>query len=116
MTHFDLIDLNVVALEAIRALYKVPASNGPPSLGKFGDDLRGPRAGREKRRRMGIRVLYEELGKFYEPPKDGLTWTCPKLLSQGKLGCNHSTPYIPLTCTPLVLRDLDPNPHAISSA
>ena len=123
MTHFNLIDLNVVALKAIEALYQVPASNRH-SLGKFGKDLRGQGkkkslyAEREKRRRKGIRVLYEELGKFYEPPKDGLSWKCPKLLSKGKLGCDHSTLYIPLTRTPLVLHDLEslPKPPAISSA
>ena len=115
--------MNVVALEAIEALYRVPASNGF-SLGKFSDDLRGQGkkktlyAERERRRRKGIRTLYEELSKFYEPSKNGLTWTCPKLLSKGKLDYDHSKPYIPLTRTLLVLRDVEslPKPTAISSA
>ena len=122
MTHFDLIYLNVVALQAIEALYQVPAS-GRSSLGKFGRGKKGQErkslyAERERRRREGIRLLYEELEKIYGPPKDGLNWTCPKLLSKGKLGCDPSTPYIPLTHTPLVLRDLEslPKPSAIPSA
>ena len=119
MTHFDLIDLNVVALEA---LYQVSASDRP-SLRKSGGGQKGKGkrdlfAERERRRRKGIRELYAELGSFYGPPEGGPKWKCPKLLSRGKLGCDHSTPYIPLTRTPLVLQDIGslPKPPATSSA
>ena len=95
MTHFGLIDWNVVALETVQALYPVPASD-EPSLGTCsGPQRKGkkrtPDAERESIRRKDIRELYEELSKFYELPAKATTWKCPGLLAKGKLGCDHST-------------------------
>ena len=96
MTHFDPIDWNVVALGAIEMLYPAPASN-EPSLIKCDDGQkvwgeRNTEAERENRRRKGIRALNEEISKFYELPEGQLTWKCPRLLSEGEHGSDHSTP------------------------
>lgn len=96
MAHFDLIDWNTVALVAIKMLYPVPASN-EHSLSKRDDGQKGQNernieAVRESRRRNGIRVLNEEISKFYELPEGELAWACPKLLSRGEYGSDHSTP------------------------
>ena len=123
MTHFDLIDRNVAALEVVKTLRQAQLS-GRSSFGEFGDDRegegkkRGKDAERERKRRASQRELYEELGRFYELTGTALTWRCPKLLAKGKLCCDHSTPYIPLTRTSLVLEDVESlqKPPATSSA
>lgn len=77
-------------------MHPVPVRD-KPSLGKCGSQPRKGKkrtldAERESVRRKEIRGLYEELSKFYELPKEGTTWKCPRLLSLGKLGCDHLTP------------------------
>ena len=95
MTHFDLIDCNVASLEIIEAFHPKPASDKPSLGGCFGPAKKGKKRGydaeRESARRKGIRELCKELSRFYEPPAENVTWRCPKLLTNSKLGCDHST-------------------------
>ena len=95
MTHFNLIDWNLVALETIQTLHLVPVSD-KPSLDTRGDSQKKGKkrnlgAERESTRRKSLRELYEELSRFYELPAKGASWKCPRLLANGKLGYDHST-------------------------
>ena len=97
MTHFGLIDWNAVALEAVKELRPVPVSDKPTLAGGYGpqkeekDKKKSPKAVREDTRRNGIKELYAELSRYYEPPEGTKKWGRPKLRSQSKPGYDHST-------------------------
>ena len=87
---FGLIDWNAVALEAIQVLRPTPVYPLPKlkrgTLHGRAPKVRNKAATAEAKRREGIRVLNEELSRYYELPDDRTEWECPELLMTGKRG------------------------------
>lgn len=99
MVHFDLIEWDAVALEAVKT-NRLPVYAGPRLIkgtgkrtaeGKTAPDL-------EYEKRKGTRDSNEELSRYYELAPKQAAWGCPALLSRGKHDCDHSASSILLTC------------------
>lgn len=89
MAHLDLIDWNVVALEAIQRREPVHSAR-KLAKGAGRRTTEGKEASdAEYRRRTGIRQLNEELSQYY-PIFDRQEWECLELLSKGKQDRDHS--------------------------
>jgi len=84
MTHFNLIDWNAVALEAVETI-REPVYPTPRLLkGKGKQTTDGKKAKAERRRREGTRELNEKLSRYYQLPGEQPAWGCPELLLNGK--------------------------------
>ena len=89
--HPDLINLDVVALEAVKRRRKPVYSEPRLTKGAGRRTTQGKKASDvEHRRREGVRELYEELNQYYQLATIQAVWGCPELLVKGKHGCDHS--------------------------
>jgi hypothetical protein len=91
MAHFDLIDWNAVALEAVMTA-RAPVYPEPRLLkGKGRRTAEGDKfPDAEHKRREETRELNQELSRYFQLPGAQAVWGCPELVLKGKHGCDHS--------------------------
>jgi len=91
MVHFNLIDWNTVALEAVATIREPVYPEHRLFKGKtkqIAQVKKGAKA--ERKRRKGTRELNEKLSRYYPLPGDQGVWRSPELLLKGKHGCDRS--------------------------
>ena len=119
MAHFDLIDGNAVALEAVKSI-RAPVY-AEPRLAK-GTGTRSAEGQKvpdeEYKRRKETRELNEGLSRYYPLKVNQSAWGCPELLLKGKHGVTTQHHDIHLPVLFLVLEDVEalPKPSTTPSA
>ena len=93
MSHFDLIDWDVVALEVIKTRRGPVYPKSQLSERKSGKPrkagVRGPDLERHDRVREGVRSLYEQISRYYWLPAYEEVWVVTALLEEGRRGIGH---------------------------
>ena len=96
MTHFDLIDLNAVALEVVKTLrptpvYAVPRLKRGPSRTVQGGGVQSRKTANETIRRTQHRDIHEELSKYYVLPEGRKEFSCPDIMVRGEYDRGNSS-------------------------